>query len=70
MSYLLQPTKRYGKSKILFYHNCRSSNRVDRLLGKYNKDDLANRLLITIQSYIRKYDKLELLQSNLIRKQS
>ena len=57
MSYLLQPTKRYGcKSKILFYHNCKSSNRVDRLLGKYNKDELFKSLVDkSIQTYISKY---------------
>jgi uncharacterized Fe-S cluster-containing MiaB family protein len=37
--YLLQPIKRYGcKSKILFYHNCKSTNRIDRLIKKYNSD--------------------------------
>ncbi|OUW92262.1 MAG: hypothetical protein CBD88_08850 [Flavobacteriales bacterium TMED228] len=57
MSYLLQPTKKYGcKSKILFYHNCKSSNRIDRLLGKYNKDSLFKSLVDkSVQSYIRKY---------------
>ena len=57
MSYLLQPTKKYGcKSKILFYHNCKSSNRIDRLLGKYDKDSLFKSLVDkSVQSYIRKY---------------
>ncbi len=58
MSYLLQPTKRYGcKSKILLYHNCKSSNRIDRLLGKYNSDPRFKSIVdISIQSYIRKYE--------------
>lgn len=37
--YLLEPTKRYGsKSKILFYHKCKSTNRIDRLIVRYNSD--------------------------------
>jgi hypothetical protein len=39
LAYLLQPTKKYGcKSKILFYHKCKSTNRIDRLHKRYSCD--------------------------------
>ena len=39
VSYLLQPTKEYGcRSKILYYHNCKSTNKLLRLYSKYESN--------------------------------
>lgn len=39
VSYLLQPTKEYGcRSKILYYHNCKSTNKLLRLYNKYKSN--------------------------------
>lgn len=54
MSYLLQPTKGYGcKSKILYYHKCKSTNKIDRLYRKYKSDTKFKSIIDkSIQSFI------------------
>ena len=39
VSYLMQPTKAYGcRSRILYYHNCKSTNKLLRLHNKYKSN--------------------------------